>query len=293
MPEVALPITTNEAGPLLVFGCGYVGMRVAKLWQQKGQPVYALTRSRADLLRQQGIIPLVGDVLEPERLPEFPSDAYVLYAIGYDRTSGHSMRAVYLDGLAHVLDRLDEPRCFVYVSSTSVYGQTDGSWVDEDSPAEPLEESGQVVRQAELLLRQRLPQAILLRSAGIYGPGRLLRRREQLLRSEPIAGDPERWLNLIHVDDLAEAVCISLSCAPTGSLYNVVDDQPISRRYYYTRLAELYQAPPPRFVTIPQAELRSQHRRISNQRIRTQLGWQPRYPSIETGLVATLAADAS
>jgi nucleoside-diphosphate-sugar epimerase len=274
--------------PLLIFGCGYVGLRLAQQARQSGQTVYALTRRRADLLAQHGITPLIGDVLVPERLPPLPAQASVLYAIGYDRFSGQSLRDVYLRGLAHVLERLPTPKRFVYISSTSVYGQCDGSWVDEDSPTEPSEEAGRVVREAEQLLRHHLPQAILLRSAGIYGPHRLLRRRDQLLHGEPIPGDPQRWLNLIHVDDLVTAIRLVLTQAPPANLYNVVDDTPVTRYEFYTLLAELYGTPPPRFADMP--EPRANHRRIRNTRLREHLSWQPRYPSIREGLPAALAA---
>src|SRR5439155_10779702 len=109
-----------------------------------------------------------------------------------------SMREVYVGGLGHVLDTLPTPGRFVYVSSTGVYGQTDGTWVDERSETVPTEESGRVVLEAERLLRSKLPAAVVLRFAGIYGPGRLL-RRQLLVAGEPLVGDAEKWLNLIHV----------------------------------------------------------------------------------------------
>src|SRR5438552_2269194 len=113
-------------------------------------------------------------------------------------TVGRAMREVHVDGLRHVLDTLPVPGRFVYVSSTGVYGQTDGSWVDESSPTEPAEEAGRVVLEAERLLRERLPAAVVLRFAGIYGPDRLL-RGQAVRNGEPLVGDPEKWLNLIHV----------------------------------------------------------------------------------------------
>jgi nucleoside-diphosphate-sugar epimerase len=291
MPDPVTHPAESTPGPLLIFGCGYVGLRVALQERQTGRTVYALTRRRAEWLAQQGILPLSGDVLVPESLPPFPAEATVLYAVGYDRFCGRSMREVYLHGLEHVLERLPVPRRFVYLSSTSVYGQCDGSWVDEDSPAEPSDESGRVVRDAELLLRHRLPHAIILRSAGIYGPNRLLRRREQLLQNEPIPGDPHRWLNLIHVDDLVAAICLAMDQSLPAALYNVVDDTPVTRQEFYTLLAELYGAPPPRFADLP--EPRANHRRIRNSRLRHALHWEPRYPSIREGLPAALAASES
>src|SRR5205085_10095462 len=125
--------TTTRASPAtagaecLIIGCGYLGRRVAARWTAAGRTVAALTRRNADTLRNLGIAPVVGDVLDPASLRGLPAAGTVLYAVGMDRGAGRSMREVYLDGLRHVLGTLPAPRRFVYVSSTGVYGQTDGS----------------------------------------------------------------------------------------------------------------------------------------------------------------------
>src|SRR5262245_37996124 len=112
----------------LILGCGYLGRRVAAAWCAHGHHVVGVTRrtEHAELLRQEGIEPIVADVLEPGSLSSLPQVHTVLYAIGLDRASGASMRSVYVDGLANVLDHLPPPGRFIYVSSSSVYGQADG-----------------------------------------------------------------------------------------------------------------------------------------------------------------------
>jgi nucleoside-diphosphate-sugar epimerase len=187
----------------LIIGCGYLGERVARRWLSAGLRVAALTRSRAAHLAEQGIEPVVGDVLDP--LPKLPQARTVLYAVGFDRSVGADMRDVYVQGLANVLQALPEPERFLYVSSTGVYGDAEGGEVDEEMSIDPGDESGRVVAEAEALLRDRLPEAIILRFAGIYGPGRLM-RADTLRSGQPIPGDPEQWLNLIHVEDGADAV---------------------------------------------------------------------------------------
>jgi nucleoside-diphosphate-sugar epimerase len=199
------------------------------------------------------------------------------------------MREVYLDGLRHVLDTLPTPERFVYVSSTGVYGQTDGSWVDESSPAEPTEESGRVVLDAERLLREKLPAAVVLRIAGIYGPDRLL-RKQPLLRGEPLVGDPQKWLNLIHVEDGADAVIAAEARAAPGETYNVADDEPVTRRDFYVTLAELLNAPPARFD--PREEPGAANRRVSNRKARGRVNLAPRFPSFRTGLPAAVRDSA-
>lgn len=271
----------------LVIGCGYLGRRVAALWRGRGRRVAALTRGRSAELGALGLVPVVGDVLDPASLRRLPEVPTVLYAVALDRSSGRSMREVYVTGLGNVLAALPRGDRFLYVSSTSVYGQTDGSEVDESSPTEPIEESGRVALDAETLLRTALPFAIVLRFAGIYGSNRLL-RRQALLNGEPLVGDADKWLNLIHIADGARAVVAAEDRGRPGETYVVADDTPVRRRVFYSHLARLLGAPEARFEPhppgVPAAEA---NRRVSNRKLRA-LGWVPQYPSYVEGLAASM-----
>ena len=189
--------------PALVVGCGYLGIRVARAWHDSGRAVTALTRNRADELRREGLTPLVGDVTDADSLTGLrglPPVGTLLYAVGLDRKAGKPMREVYCRGLDNVLAMLPAVDRIIYISSTSVYAQTGGAWVDGDSPAEPAEpaeENGRVVLDAERILQHTRPDAVILRFAGIYGPGRLL-REAALKAGEVYSGDADQWLNLIH-----------------------------------------------------------------------------------------------
>jgi nucleoside-diphosphate-sugar epimerase len=269
----------------LIIGCGYLGQRVASLWLSQGHSVYATTRDARRL--PANVEPIVCDILKPDTLRALPQVDTVLYAIGFDRTSGATMRSVYIEGLASVLAHLLPPRRFLYVSSSSVYGQADGGWVDESAPTLPLEESGRVVLEAENLLRGKMPAAIILRFAGIYGPGRLL-RRQTIEKGEPIIGDADKWLNLIQVDDGARAILAAHEHAEPGHIYNICDDHPVRRRYFYTTLARLLNAPEPTFVPPPPDQPAPPHekanRRINNRRLKRELGLALTYPDYYLGL---------
>jgi nucleoside-diphosphate-sugar epimerase len=265
----------------LIVGCGYLGRRVAAKWREAGRRVAALTRRNTAVLSALGIDPVVGDVLDPASLRDLPPADTVLFAVGLDRAANKTQHEIYVHGLGHVLDTLPPPRRFVYVSSTGVYGQTDGGWVDEASPTEPVEPSGRVILEAERLLRARMPDAIVLRFAGIYGPGRLL-RQQALLAGEPLVGDSRKWLNLIHVEDGADAVVAAAERGAPGETYNVTDDEPVPRRDFYTLLAELLRAPVARFDDRP--EPGTANRRVSNRKALQPLGWAPRYRSYREGL---------
>lgn len=280
--------SSTAATPLnLILGCGYLGRRVATRWLAEGKRVAALTRRDAGTLRGIGVEPILGDVLASEPIAFPPAIDTILYAVGLDRSSNASMRQVYVSGLEHVLDTLPASDRFIYVSSTGVYGQGDGGWVDETSATEPTENSGKVVLEAEQLLRSRRPDAIILRFAGIYGPQRLL-RQQAILAGTPLVGDAGRWLNLIHIDDGVGAVLAVESQGAVGGVYNIADDEPASRRDFYTLLAELLGAPPARFDV--QAEVGQTNRRVSNARAKRALGWQPGYPSFRQGLPAAVNA---
>jgi nucleoside-diphosphate-sugar epimerase len=276
----------DSRNPQLIFGCGYLGRRVAAHWLATGHRVAALTRKNADTLQRVGILPIVGDVLDRDSLRALPVASTVLYAVGMDRSAGKSMRDVYVNGLAHVLDTLPACARFIYVSSTSVYGQSSGEWVNESSETEPTEESGKVVREAEQLLRAKLPNAIILRFAGLYGPDRLL-RKQPLLNAEPLVGDAEKWLNLVHVADGVTAVAAAETHATPGATYNIADGTPVTRRDFYTRLAELLNAPPAAFTQ--RAEPGAPNRRIDSQKAREALAWKPQFVSYRDGLPASLS----
>jgi nucleoside-diphosphate-sugar epimerase len=277
----------------LIIGCGYLGRRVATEWRLAGHRITALTRTpeNAQTLQALGIEPILGDVLEPASLRPLPSADCVLYAVGHDKQAAPSKREVYVNGLETVLREL-APRAarLLYVSSTNVYGQNAGEWVDEKSPCDPITQDGQICLEAEKIARSN--GAIVLRFSGLYGPGRLLRRIEAIRRKQPITGNPDGYLNLIHVDDGARVVSALAQRNSAAATYLVTDDKPILRRTYYERLAELVGAPPPTFETNV-ADLSAFNKRCSNAQLRAELGDILRYPTIDVGLADAITNEAA
>ena len=235
----------------LVFGCGYLGRRVAERWRAAGETVYVVTRSseHARRFRQQGFEPIVADVVRPATLVDLPSADTVLYAVGFDRAAGLSIHEVYVNGLAAVLDALPASTGrFIYISSTGVYGTAGGEWVDEQSPCQPNRDAGRACLAAEerLAAHPLGKRSAILRLAGLYGPGRIPRQRE-LLAGAPLPVPSDGYLNLIHVDDAVRVVLAVAGRAPTGQTYLVADGQPVGRREYYAELARLLTRPQPQF----------------------------------------------
>ena len=264
----------------LIVGCGYLGRRVAQRWLAEGHQVSAVTRSprRVEELRRAGILPVLADVTRPETLAALPEAQRVLYAVGYDPAAGLSRFDVYVRGLENFLgcapagiERL------VYISSTGVYGQADGSWLDESSPCRPQREAGRAFLAAEQRLADHplAARTVVLRMAGLYGPGRVSRR----------SSAAEGFLNLIHVDDMAEVVLAAEKC-PAPRLYLASDGHPVTRAEYYAYLATLLPSPDP---PAPQTDRARANKRISNRRLLAELGVKLKYPSYREGLPAALA----
>jgi nucleoside-diphosphate-sugar epimerase len=287
----------------LIIGCGYLGQRVGIHLRQHGERVFGTVRSagRAAVIGALGIEPVIADVLAPESLGRLPAADRVFYSVGYDRAGGSSMQTVYVDGLQNVLDKLPHTlKRVVYASSTGVYGQTDGEWVDETSPTGPRHESGRVCLAAEEQVSNwastsdQSASAIILRFAGLYGPGRMV-RRSILERGEPIPGDPQKFLNLIHIDDAARAASAALAIGEAEPIYVVGDDRPVTRQEYYSRMATLLGTPGPRFeppaAGSPEAARDATNKRIANHRIKRDLGVALNYPDITTGLSSCLNAN--
>jgi nucleoside-diphosphate-sugar epimerase len=304
---------------VLVVGCGYIGLPFARLARSAGCLVFATTRKRERFaeLEAEGLTPIRWNVLGPDierfaklspdpaifrdrkysevfreyfasRNDDLPKVDAVVYAVGYDRSSGKSIEEVYVSGIVSTLLSLEGEPKVVYASSTGVYGDANGEWVDERMPVNPQDPSATACMLAEEMF-QMTPRGYdklycILRFAGLYGPGRLV-GGEAMKRGEPVAGDGEAWLNLVHQDDAAMALWRAVEHGESGEVYNVADGRPVQRKDFYSKLAELLDCPPPTFAP----ELARRHRgnrRIHAGKARTRLGWSPRYPSYVEGLEA-------
>lgn len=280
----------------LVIGCGYLGYRVASIWKRSGVAVSVLTRSleRALALKDDGFDVVIGDVMDPMTLSAIPTFDSALYAVGFDRSGCYSKREVYVEGLTKALNSLQR-KCekLVFVSSTSVYGQSLGEVVDENSETSPSEENGRICLEAEFVARgfhsssfEPNGRSIVLRLAGIYGPGRVLARIDQLKNQIPLPGNPDAWLNLIHVDDATTAAVIASDRGQLGETYLVSDNSPVRRVEYYSALAERIYAPKPQFLETASDTRVSTHlnKQCTNRKLREELGVELKYPSFTEGL---------
>ena len=296
MPANPKNIKSTSQGALstLIFGCGYLGQRVAEKAVYSGQMVWATTRnaSKAAAMGSRGIHPLIADWTDERTLRDLPTVDQILVAVSYDRSSNHSRSESQVGGLRNLLQAISPAANLCYISTTGVYHQTDGSWVDETSPTHPTREGGQAHLQAEKLLSQLRPDSAwtILRLAGIYGPGRIP-RAEDVIAGRPIASPPKGFLNLIHVDDAVDAVMAAWSRSKQR-LYVVSDDCPVVRGEFYQQIARQCGAPPASFIEPPPdapVRMRSEsNKRIRNHQMKHDLLANLKYPTYREGLASVL-----
>jgi len=276
---------------LMIAGCGDVGSRLGQQLNAAGWTVFGLRRGVAQL--PAGIRPVAGDLQAdacPAAWPSEPLD-YLVYCAAATEHDEAGYRAAYVDGLRRVLAWLAQqgqrPKRLLFVSSSGVYGQQQGEWVDETSAAHAEGYSGRVMREAEqVALASGLP-ATVVRLTGIYGPGRewLLGQVRQGYR---VASEPPLYGNRIHADDAAGLLAYLLQAAARGvaleDCYIGVDDQPAPLHEVVAWLREQLGVS---HWSAESTVRRAGSKRCSNARARA-LGWQPQYPSYREGYSAIL-----
>lgn len=256
---------------LLIAGCGYVGIATAHLFRANGWEVEGWTSTRVDISDREAVRAAASDF-----------DAVIQLASSRGGNAD-DYRRVYLNG-ARNLSTAFPNSLLLFASSTSVYAQRDGEWVDESSPADPARETGRILREAEDLVLSR--GGIVVRLAGIYGPGRAALLRKFLSGAAVLDPSSERYLNQVHRDDIATALLLLVKRGRTdeGAIFNVSDNHPWSQRACYEWLAsELGRPIPPTSVAATERKRGNSNKRVSSGKL-LGAGWEPRYPTFEMGM---------
>lgn len=269
---------------LLIAGCGYVGLATAELFQRAGWEVEGWTRTEESAAALQASPLLVRPVDIAERRAVEHAAAEFDAVIHCASSGGGGLegyRRVYFEGAKNLVEVL-RPGRFLFTSSTSVYAQQNGEWVDEISPAEPRHETGKILRAAEEFVRQN--GGTIARVAGIYGPGRCFLLRRFLSGEARLEDGGSRYLNRAHRDDIAAALFQLVSLPNEPGIVNVCDDQPLTQREVYQWLATRLQRPLPAESDQVRERKRGQSsKRVSNRKLRA-LGWAPRFPTFAAGM---------
>ena len=285
---------------VLIIGCGYVGIPLGTELVRLGHEVFGLRRTAdADSeLKAAGISPLVADVSRRDELEKLPRDFdWVVNTVSSTKGGAAEYEQVYLNGTRNLIAWLgaNPPKKFVYTSSTSVYGQTDGSAVKESSPTEPQSDTSRILVQTEKLLLDAAGQgkfpAAILRVAGIYGPERGHLFQQYLRNEAKMPGHGERLINMVHRDDLVGAIITALKSGRPGEIYNVVDDEPVTQIHFFRWLSETLGKYMPPFVTDADDAQRKRgltQKKVSNRKLTMELGYQFKYPTFRQGYTAEI-----
>ena len=281
---------------ILIVGCGYVGEATADLFHRAGWAVDAWTRSpeSAAKLSAKPYSVRGVDISQraemAQRVQHFDAVIHCASSRGGDT---RVYRDVYLNGARNLLETFPAAK-LVFTSSTSVYGQRDGSWVTEASETKPLSESSRILLETEGLILGR--GGIVARVAGIYGPHRSALLSRFLNGTATFDPENDRFVNHVHRDDIVSGLFLLLDRAAQASaqIYNVVDNQPILQSQCYAWLAHRLNRPKPAAATSQQPRKRGDtNKRVSNAKLR-QFGWNPQYPTfadaMEKSILPSFAA---
>jgi nucleoside-diphosphate-sugar epimerase len=279
----------------LIAGCGYVGGALARQLHARGATVYGLRRDPSAL--PAGVRPIAADLTAPESLGSLPEglDA-IVYAASASQYGEAAYRAAYVDGVENLLRAVASrpPGRLVFTSSTGVYGQDDGTWLDETSPADADRPTAQALRDGEArVLHGDIPGTVV-RLSGIYGPGRTRLIDSVRTGRARLEQGPTRYLNHIHRDDCAGALAHVLALPNPASLYLATDDEPRPRNDLLCWIADRLGLPEPPYAESAPGSARSSerggNRRYRNQRLR-ESGYHLRFPTFREGYGSLIAGE--
>ena len=285
---------------VVVVGCGYVGLALADRLGARGHAVTGVRRSDDGLDAVGAVGPNVdavrADATDPASLKGLPDADAVVFAASSGGRGADAARAVYVDGLANVVDeygsRSAPPDRLVYTSSTGVYGDHDGGWVDEETPLDPTTEKTAVLAEAERIAIERASEAgidgTVVRFTGLYGPKRY--RLERYVEGPVTAG----YLNMVHRDDAAGSIRHLLETdRARDRAVLVVDDEPVDKHAFADWLADACGVPRPEKLSKDERIAAGDLSAAAERRIRTskrcsnallrELGYELVHPTFRSG----------
>ena len=293
-------MTTFSGRHLVIFGCGYVGAAVARWAASVGLRVTALTRNAASavVLREVGITAVVADLAGRAWHDDIaPAPEFAINCVSSGGGGAEGYRHSYLEGTESIVAwaaSRGSIGTFLYTSSTAVYPQGGGVAVDESAPLTATSDRVQVLLDAEARVQSATGKAwrrwFILRLAGIYGPGR--HHLLEQVRSGEVTGTGEHHLNLIHRDDIVTAVaaCAGAPPAIANEIFNLADDGRALKSEIVAWLARELGVPVPQFtgVAYPGRTV-TPDRIIANHKLKSMLGWSPRYSTFREGYANLLS----
>ncbi|MDQ6624832.1 MAG: NAD-dependent epimerase/dehydratase family protein [Verrucomicrobiota bacterium] len=280
---------------VLIAGFGYVGIATAKVFLDAGWEVEGWTSSRAsaETFKETPFVVKAVDITDSSAVRASASAADgVIQCVSSGGGTADAYRQIYLAG-AQNLAAAFPATPLLFTSSTSVYGQTSGEWVTEESAAVPPRETGAVLRETEKFVLAR--GGTVVRLAGIYGPGRCALLRKFMAGTAVLDGLGDRFINQAHRDDIASALfhLLQPDCAAArgGEIFNVADGEPLTERECYAWLSQHLNRPMPLPASGAIVRKRgNSNKRVSSRKLQS-LGWTPRFCDFRMGMEASVLAE--
>ena len=277
----------------LMIGAGYVARATAPLLAERGIRCTGTTRSNAEEVRAAGIEPLVWsaeDGLTDDMRAVLGETTHLLISAAPDPHGDPVLKALGPD-IAALMPRLQWAG---YLSTTGVYGDRDGDWVDESSPLIPRQPRSVLRLSTERAWQAALPDIRIFRLAGIYGPGRSALDQLRAGRARRIV-KPGHVFSRIHVDDIAVALALSIDHPHADGVFNLADDEPAPNADVVVFAANLLGMDPPSEEDFETAKMSAmlrgfyaESRCVRNLKAKRELGWTPRFATYKEGLTALL-----
>jgi nucleoside-diphosphate-sugar epimerase len=281
---------------VLIAGCGWLGTAVARELLARGDRVTGLrsTPEGAAALRARGLEALAVDLAGPGSADRVPGSYDAILALQSARgRDAASYRRAYIDANRALvgLAARNGVRALVYTGSTGLFGQRDGSDVDEATPPAPATAEGRVLQEAERALLDSGSPARILRLSGLYGPGRLWMLDAVHAGRLALGPGDEAWLNSCHQEDAVRALLAVLDRGRDGAVYHATDARPLRRRDLVMALAPRLGATP--LSTPAERDPGAPNRRVLGEATRRELGLSLRWPSLLEGLEPFLPPEAA
>lgn len=276
---------------ILIAGAGYVGLGLVAKLRAAGHHVTGLRRSPPEF--RGAAAWLAADVTRPMTLADLPDDLdLVVSALAPDGRDAAAYRKIFVTGTGHLLEALGDRRPpFIFVSSTRVYGESAGGWVDETTPPAPACPLGEVLLEAEQQVLATGPGAGVVRFSGIYGPGRTW-LVDRVRRGDPVQVDPPAYTNRIHRDDCAALLAHLVAAQLAGEGFPPVvlasDDDPAPMGEVAAWLADRMGVARP--AALPPDPRASRNKRCRNALLKD-LGYVFQYPSFRDGYARMLSRE--
>lgn len=275
----------------LIIGYGFTGQSIDRALNEAGFETIGVRRDWSDKESQNlNSEPLEANITKPETLKNLPENCDIVVNCVSAGARGDTQRyqEVYREGSKNLLEWLENQsnELVIWTGSSSVYGDREGDWVDEESDLQPESDAAEILVETENLYRQAAGDndvpTLIFRVSGIYGPGRARTLRKFQKGNVNLSLDEAHYyMNMIHRTDIGRAVAKVAENPIAGETYNIVDNKPVTKRKFYVWLSQKLDHPLPKITGGGLPDYKN--KRVSNQKFRSEFDFEFHYPTYREG----------